>query len=168
MAFPTSPSNNQIALVNGIEYAYNTSKGAWYRYGDATANVITSNTFQVLSSITFADGTSQNTAGVAFDTYARDTANTASNNITILQGVNTTQNTNITVADIKAQAAFDSANAIVGVNTTQNTNITVLQGVDATQNTDISLAFAHANAAYEAANTAASEPNALAFAIALG
>ena len=126
MAFPISPSNNQIALVNGIEYVYNTSKGAWYRYGDATANVITSNTFQVLSSITFADGTSQTSAASPTDSYARDTANTASNNITILQGVNTTQNTNITAADAKAQAAFDSANVIVGVNTTQNTNITAV------------------------------------------
>lgn len=48
--------------------------------------------------------------GTTIDSYARATANTASNNITILQGVNTTQNTNISI--------------LQGVNTTQNTNIT--------------------------------------------
>jgi hypothetical protein len=46
------------------------------------------------------------------DDYARATSNTASNNITILQGVNTTQNTNITYATVLAQAALDAANSI--------------------------------------------------------
>ena len=110
MSFPLSPSNNQIALVNGIEYYYHATKGAWYRYGDGSANVITSNTFQVLSSIIFSDGTSQSSAASPTDSYARTTANTATDNITIIQGVNVTQNTNITAADTKAQAAFNSAN----------------------------------------------------------
>jgi hypothetical protein len=35
---------------------------------------------------------------------------------------------------VLAQASFDSANVISGVNTTQNTNITVIQGVNASQN----------------------------------
>lgn len=110
MAFPLSPTNNQVAIVNGIEYYYNSTKGAWYRYGDATANVITSNTFQVLSSVVFADGTSQTTAATGIDVYARTTANTNATNITIIQGVDTTQNTSITAADTKAQASFDAAN----------------------------------------------------------
>jgi hypothetical protein len=139
MAFPTSPSNNQIALVNGIEYYYNSTKGAWYRYGDATANVITSNTFQVLSSITFADGTSQTTAGVAVDSYARTTANTASNNIVILQGVDTTQNTQIA--------------GIQGVDLAQNSSISIIQGVDLTQNTNITSVNQYAASAYNKANT---------------
>ena len=64
MAFPTSPANNQVSLVNGIEYVWNAAKGAWYRYGDATANVITANTFQALSGIVFSDGTIQTTSAV--------------------------------------------------------------------------------------------------------
>jgi len=31
MAFPSSPTNGQTAYVNGINYAYNSSKGAWVR-----------------------------------------------------------------------------------------------------------------------------------------
>ena len=154
MAFPISPSNNQIALVNGIEYYYNTSKGAWYRYGDATANVITANTFQVLSSVVFGDGTIQTTAATGIDSYARTTANTNSNNITIIQGVDTTQNTNITNATNAAQAAFAQANAtagglisansrltiVEGVDVGQNTRMSIIEGVDTTQNTRITIA----------------------------
>jgi len=153
MSFPLSPSNNQIALVNGIEYYWYASKGAWYRYGDGSANVITSNTFQVLSSIIFSDGTSQTSAPTNIDSYARTTANTNSGNITIIQGVDvgqntrmsiiegvdTTQNTNITIATNAATAAFAQANATAGGLTTANSNITIIQGVDTTQNTRIDI-----------------------------
>jgi hypothetical protein len=154
MSFPLAPSNNQIALVNGIEYYWHTGKGAWYRYGDATANVITANTFQVLSSIVFGDGTIQTTAATGIDSYARTTANTNSNNITIIQGVDTTQNTNITNATNAAQAAFAQANATAGglisansrltiaegVDVGQNTRMSIIEGVDTTQNTRITIA----------------------------
>lgn len=53
-----------------------------------------------------------NSISSPLDSYARTTSNTATDNITILQGVNTTQNTNITAADTKAQAAFDAANTV--------------------------------------------------------
>ncbi len=169
MSFPLSPSNNQIALVNGIEYYWYASKGAWYRYGDGSANVITSNTFQVLSSIIFSDGTSQSSAASPTDSYARTTANTATNNITILQGVDLTQNTNITNATNAATAAFAQANATAGGLTTANTNITIIQGVDTaqntrmsiiegvdvTQNTNITIATNAATAAFEQANATA-------------
>jgi hypothetical protein len=169
MSFPLSPSNNQIALVNGIEYYWYASKGAWYRYGDGSANVITSNTFQVLSSIIFSDGTSQTSAASPTDSYARTTANTATNNITILQGVDLTQNTNITNATNAATAAFAQANAtagglttaninitiIQGVDTAQNTRMSIIEGVDVTQNTNITIATNASTAAFEQANATA-------------
>ena len=139
MSFPLTPANNQIALVNGIEYYWLASKGAWYRYGDATANVITANTFQALSSIVFPDGTSQTTAATGIDSYARSTANTNSNNITIIQGVDTTQNTNITTATNAAQAAFAQANATAGGLISANSRLTIAEGVDVGQNTRMSI-----------------------------
>jgi hypothetical protein len=139
MSFPLAPANNQIALVNGIEYYWLASKGAWYRYGDATANVITANTFQALSSIVFGDGTIQTTAATGIDSYARTTANTNSNNITIIQGVDTTQNTNITTATNAAQAAFAQANATAGGLISANSRLTIAEGVDAGQNTRMSI-----------------------------
>jgi hypothetical protein len=65
-----------------------------------------------------------------------------------------TSGTNATNAGSYANSAFAVANNGVGIDTTQNTNITA--------------ASSYANAAFAAANTAATEPNALAFAIALG
>jgi hypothetical protein len=88
------------------------------------------------------------------------TANTATSNITIIQGVNVTQNTNITAVNTFAQSAYNAANAagssafsqaafnvantatsnitiIQDVDNTQNNIISIIQGVDLTQNTDI-------------------------------
>jgi len=169
MSFPISPSNNQIALVNGIEYYYLTTKGAWYRYGDGSANVITSNTFQVLSSIIFSDGTSQATAANPTDAFARTTANTATDNIVILQGVNADQNTRITIAEGVDVGQNTRMDIIEGVNTTQNTRITIaegvdigqntrmsiIEGVDTTQNTNITIATDAATAAFAQANATA-------------
>jgi hypothetical protein len=169
MSFPLAPANNQIALVNGIEYYWLASKGAWYRYGDATANVITANTFQALSSIIFPDGTSQTTAATGIDSYARTTANTNSNNITIIQGVDTTQNSRITVIEgvdttqNNRMTVIEGVDAgqntrmgiIEGVNTTQNTNITVIQGVDTWQNTEITNISSLTQAAFNRANSGA-------------
>ena len=98
------------------------------------------------------------------DQYARDTANTSSANTIYTQGVDLTQNTNITnvnifagaafdkanTADVKAQAAFDKANTGGGgggtldqyARDTANTaasNITIIQGVNSTQNTNITI-----------------------------
>jgi hypothetical protein len=108
----------------------------------------------------------------SYDTVARDIANTATNNITILQGVNTTQNTRISSADntataayAKANAAFDKANTGVSTSTddyartTANTatnNITILQGVNTTQNTNITTVTSLAQAAFDKANTGTS------------
>ena len=167
MSFPISPSNNEIALVNGIEYYYLTTKGAWYRYGDGSANVITSNTFQVLSSIVFSDGTSQATAANPTDAYARTTANAATSNIVILQGVNTDQNTRITISEGVDVGQNTRMSIIEGVDTTQNTRITVaegvdlgqntrmgiIEGVDVTQNTNITAADTKAQAAFNSSNT---------------
>ena len=39
MAFPSSPSSNQQATVNGVIYTYNSSKGAWQRTTSSSTNL---------------------------------------------------------------------------------------------------------------------------------
>jgi hypothetical protein len=181
MSFPLSPANNQVTLENGISYTYNASRGAWFRTPATALASLTSNTFTVLSSIIFSDGTSQTSAASPTDSYARTTANTATNNITIIQGVDTTQNTrmtiiegvdttqntNITIATNAATGAFAQANAtagglttansridvVEGVNTSQNTRMGIIEGVNTTQNTNITTADTKAQAAFDKANT---------------
>ena len=105
------------------------------RYGSATlANTIgangeliinqTNKTLTVHDGITPGGFTLLNEAiEIDIDQYARNQANTASNNITIIQGVNSTQNTNISNASNLAQAAFDKANTALA-NTTGSWTVT--------------------------------------------
>ena len=115
MSFPSSPSNNQTSIVNGITFTYNSSRNTWTRQQTAI------------------------TASSGLDDYARTTANTATNNIVILQGVNTTQNTRLSVVEgglISANANTVYLNSLI---TTNNTRITVIEG---------GLISANANSAY--------------------
>jgi hypothetical protein len=116
----------------------------------ASANTLAQSAFDKANSIIV----------VSNDTFARNTANTASANTIELQGglntananiayilaVNLTQNTLISSANVLAQGAFDrantaSANTILlqgGLNTA-NANIAYILGVDIAQNTSIAL-----------------------------
>jgi hypothetical protein len=42
MSFPSSPSNNQVATVNGVTYTYNSTNGTWTRVA-ATVSTTSSN-----------------------------------------------------------------------------------------------------------------------------
>ena len=75
----------------------------------------------------------------SIDQYARNTANTASNNITIIQGVDNTQNIRL--------------NSIETINTNQNNSIVIIQGVDLWQNNQITYVNQFAQSAYDKANT---------------
>jgi hypothetical protein len=112
----TASSNANVMLMVGGTQPNNIM-------GWITKNSITLNT---QSYITFADGTTQTTAGAtnAYSIAAFTVANSAAANtivtqgvdvtqnsrITIIEGVNTSQNTNITSTDGKMQSAFDKAN----------------------------------------------------------
>jgi hypothetical protein len=94
-------------------------------------------------------------------------------NVSIIAGINSTQNTNITAVNQFAQSAFNTANGanglaagaysqantnadaiviIQGVDLTQNTQIAGLQGVDLAQNTSIIAVNDYAGSAFNKAN----------------
>ena len=81
---------------------------------------------------------------VIIDQTARNTANTASANTVATQGVDSWQNSQITLVNQFAQSAYDKANTFVDTYTDQvardtansaSSNTITLQNVDATQNT---------------------------------
>ena len=87
-------------------------------YARDTANAIIGVNLTQNTNITYATGLAQaafdkaNTGvSTSTDDYARTLANTATNNIVILQGVDTTQNTRISSVDNTANAAYAKANA---------------------------------------------------------
>lgn len=49
MAFPSTPVANQIAIVNNITYTYNATLNAWFRTAPTSANIITTDTANVVS-----------------------------------------------------------------------------------------------------------------------
>ena len=121
------------------------------RYGSATiANTTGANGELIINStnqtITVHDGvtpggyaTLNSVTDNNIDQYARNTANTNSNNISIIQGVNTTQNSSISILQDVNTTQNTRLNSIETINTNQNTNISIIQGVNDTQNTSISI-----------------------------
>jgi hypothetical protein len=49
MAFPGSPINGQITVVNNISYTYEAASNAWYRTGETTANAVVTDTATIVS-----------------------------------------------------------------------------------------------------------------------
>lgn len=108
------------------------------RYGSATlANTTGANGELIINStnktLTIHDGVTRGGFVVGgnantssnIDQVARNTANTATSNITVLQGVNVTQNTNITNVTNLAQAAYNYANTISTTSNYSNENVAI-------------------------------------------
>lgn len=47
MPFPTSPTNGQIATVNGITYAYSSASTAWKKVISSVGNLTVTNTLTI-------------------------------------------------------------------------------------------------------------------------
>lgn len=122
------------------------------------------------SYIKFADGSIQSVAAApaSLSQGAYNTANSASANTIITQGVDATQNTrlnSIETVDVAQNSAITiiqgvdltqntRLNSIETINTNQNTSISIIEGVNLTQNTNITTANNHAWAAFTKANNA--------------
>ncbi len=148
MAFPTSPANNQTALVNGIVYQWNNTLGAWKRNGSVTSISVG----QVLltsaqTSITNGSGSLivSGGAGISGNIYSGGIYITGSaNGITFSDS--TFQNTAFTgtATDTTARTTANSASsyangAFVAANTADQRAVT---------------SGSYANSAYTSANTA--------------
>jgi hypothetical protein len=148
-------ANNALANTTGtfagsLTITGNLIAGNVITSGAAYGNIsgvgtLFANTVNISSNIIFSDGSIQNTAfsGNPIDQTARNTANAASANTIIIQGVNATQNTQIA--------------GIQGVDLAQNSSISIIQGVDLWQNSQIIAVNQFAQSAYDRANTANGE-----------
>ena len=129
MPFPSSPANNQTALVNGIVYQWNTTLGVWKRNGSVTSI----NVGQIL--LTSAQTSITNGSGsLIVSGGAGISGNLYSGGIYITGSAN-----GITFSD----------------STFQNTAFTGT-AIDLTARNTGNSAYIHANAAFAAANSAAS------------
>ena len=145
-----------ITSTNGINFSDGTIQttavalDSWVRghanasYNTANASFTKANTGVTLAQAAY-DFANNLSGGTAQDGFARNVANTAASNTVILQGVDLTQNTNIS-----------------NLTSWLSSNISLIDGINSTQNTDINTATNLAQSAYNigvAANTTASAAN---------
>jgi len=128
MSFPTSPSNGQLATVNGITYVYNSAYTAWYR----TGNVVT------LSNLTITSTTLPNALAVAGNVGIGGSLQVAGNlalsgNLVVAGNITTINYETVTYTEtanvITANTLTVTGNVVLGsnANPTMGSNIT-LQG----------------------------------------
>ena len=170
MAFPTSPTNGQLATLNGITYQYSSTTTSWARVpqsiritytagptppsnplqGDQwynnTTDVLYEYTNDTVSSYWLDISSSAVVSSSALNVYLANVSNNVGNtaNSLIL-----TQET-LSVANVLAAGGFANTSnlAYSQANTVYanvNTFITFISGVETSQNTNIASAFAQAN-----------------------
>jgi hypothetical protein len=139
-------STNGINFSDGTRQTTAVALDSWVRghanaaYNTANASFTKANTGVTLAQAAY-DFANNLSGGTAQDGFARNVANTASSNTVILQGVDLTQNTNIS-----------------NLTSWLSSNISLIDGINATQNNDINTATNLAQSAFNvgtAANTLA-------------
>lgn len=131
MAFPSSPTNNQVAIINGVRYVYATATNSWSRQ---TA-VITEFSANSVSALGNSPSTSTTTgallssggAGIAGNLYVGGTANIAGVNIVANLATTTTA---IVTANTAMKGYVDSQTS--AVTSAWQANATTQQGQIAT------------------------------------
>jgi hypothetical protein len=152
--------SNGITFADGTKQITAASGSGIDSYARTTANSATT-----LAQASFDKANTGTSSGI--DSYARTTANsatvlsqaafnaanTASNNVTSIQGVNTTQNTNITLVNQFAQSSYNQANTNATNITAVNNYATSAYGQANTNSNTITLVNQFAQSAYNQANT---------------
>ena len=170
-AYNSSNNNStSITYIQGVDLAQNTNITAVNTFAGSAYNK--ANSANVLAQAAYDKANSA--ASGSFDQYARDTANSAAANTIYTQGVDLTQNTNISAVNtfagssyLQANAAYIQANAaFVQANATNNfaqsgynaantaaANTVYLQAVNNLQNTNITAVNTYATSAYNQGNS---------------
>jgi len=168
----TAASNT--VLIFGIDATQNSSITAAFIQANLAYTQSNSSAIYANGAFTQANAAyqSQNTTG-SYANSAFTVANNASSNTILTQGVDATQNTNITSATNSATAAFIQANAAYqsqnttgsyansafGVANNASSNTTLLFGIETTQNTSITAVTTNTTAAFIQANSAFIQAN---------
>jgi hypothetical protein len=144
MAFPTSPANNQTAIVNGIVYQWNATLGVWKRNGSVDSISVgqyiafsgTSSSSNTSGSLIVSGG-----AGITGNVYTGSVVLTGSGNgITFVDG--TTQTSAANLVPLNANISL-----LQSYSNQANANITYLQGALASENANSTLLFSYSNQA---------------------
>jgi hypothetical protein len=139
---PTVTANNNVNVQDASFKTANLNAATFKGNIIASTALINGIELGAYSSLAYA----QANTGTTLAQASYNKANTSALDITAIQGVDNTQNTNITAVNTYAGSAYAAAN-------TNAANITIINGVDNTQNTNITTATSLAQAAFNYANT---------------
>ena len=163
MAFPTSPANNQTALVNGIVYQWNAALGVWKRNGSINSASIGQ---LVLTSSQLSTSNGSGTlivaggAGITGNLYTGGVYITGSaNGITFSDG---SVQTSAGASAATGVAAFDQANAANQYANSAYAQANAANSLAGSAYGQANAAFAQANAANQYANSAFAKANTVA------
>ena len=163
MAFPTSPANNQTALVNGIVYQWNAALGVWKRNGSINSASIGQ---LVLTSSQLSTSNGSGTlivaggAGITGNLYTGGVYITGSaNGITFSDG---SVQTSAGASAATGAAAFDQANAANQYANSAYAQANAANSLAGSAYGQANAAFAQANAANQYANSAFAKANTVA------
>jgi len=129
--------NSAISIIQGVDLTQNTNITAVNNFA-ASAYAHANNAFN--SSNTFA----------SFEAGVNDTQN---NRITIIEGVDATQNTRLNSLETINTNQNNSITIIQGVDLTQNTRLNAIETINTNQNTTITAVNNYAASAFNKANT---------------
>ena len=153
--------NNNININDASFRTANVN--ASYFKGNIISNSVTVNGLDIYNYLTTSFNQANTVTTLAQAGFNR--ANTASSNTVYTQGVDSTQNTNITATNTFAAGAYNQANTgttlAQAAFTASNAAVTLIAGIDSTQNTNITATNTFAASAYAAANSAASSASTL-------
>ena len=129
MAFPTSPTNGQIAIVGGVAYQYATTPNSWSRVV-STANVITANVITVDTLTANTLNVNNNLYNIAGDISATGnvTGNYILGNGSLLTGVASGSSSNISNGTSNITIASSGGNATVNIGGTADVAVFAVTG----------------------------------------
>jgi len=162
MAFPTSPANNQTALVNGIVYQWNAALGAWKRNGSinsATIGQLVLSSGQISTSNVSGTLIVSGGVGITGNLYTGGIYVTGANGITFSDG---SVQTSAGASAATGAAAFDQANAANQYANSAYAQANAANSLAGSAYGQANAAFAQANAANQYANSAFAKANTVA------
>ena len=122
MAFPVSPTNGQIAIVNGIAYQYASTNFSWTRIL-SSANIISAN---IISANTLTINNAFNAP--SFSATGNITGNYFIGNGSLLTGISTGSSSNISNGTSNVTVVSSGGNVTVGVGGTGNVAVFATTG----------------------------------------
>lgn len=132
MAFPTSPSNGQVATLNGISYTYNSTTNSWTRRTAASAVLsLVTDTFTATANLYYTNPVTGVSSYIVPSSYTLSTTPLTSDFVSInIDGVLQQKSAYILNGNIITFTSVPYSGSVIECRSTISTNMGVLTGLN--------------------------------------